>query len=208
MSVAWSGETGGPIIAAAALAIAFLARLDARKSARAASATADEARRARVVAEESLALERQRSHREITDYAAQVAPRWEATDPDERGFFSSDGEYLTGGFRNAGLHGARIIVAALDVAGPRAPVQTRCDGPASGGWEDHPHVPPGAVLRLRCELAGLPIDSNARPMLYIDCEAPRLSHPPFGVTVELLRQPDDARGHRWRVGAVREDVRA
>lgn len=52
------------------------------------------------------------------------------------------------------------------------------------------------------------MESDARPMLYIDYEAPGLSHPPFGVTVELLRQPADARGHlRWRVGAVRYDVR-
>jgi hypothetical protein len=205
----WDGNTWGPLIAAAALVVAFLARLDARKSANAAAETARQARRSTELAEEGLALERQRSHREIGDYAQRVAPRWEPTEPDERGFFVSDGEHLSGALRNTGLHGASIIDAALDVAGARAQVQTRCDGSASGGWESHPHVPPGAVLQMRCELEGLPIMSDARPMLYIDYDAPGLNHPPFGVTAELLRQQEDVRGRaRWRLGAMREDIRA
>jgi hypothetical protein len=205
----WTAETWGPVIAAAATIVAVLAAASAWKSARAAADTAEEARRGRLIAEQSLALERERSHREVADYTERVAPRWQATELDERGYFSSDGSHLEGSLRNGGLHGARILLAVLDMAGPRAAVQTRCDGTASGGWEEHPDVPPGSVLQLRCDLDGLPISGDARPMLYMDYEAPGLNHPPFGVTVELLRQRSDARGHtRWRVGAVRNDVRA
>lgn len=36
----------------------------------------------------SVAIERERSHREVADYAERVAPRWEAVKSDHRGLLS------------------------------------------------------------------------------------------------------------------------
>jgi hypothetical protein len=196
------------VIAAVGVVVATLARFDARKAAKAAVDTAELARQATDIAEQGLMLERERSHREIADYTERVAPRWEATEPDERGYFRTDGSHLVGSLRNSGLHGARILVAALDVAGPRAAVQTRCPDSDIEGWDDEPHVPPGSLLELRCDLTGLPIEGGARPMLYMDYDAPGLNHPMFGVTVELLRRPAGPDGlAQWRVGAIKNDLR-
>ena len=196
-------------ISAVGVIVALLARFDARRAAKAAQDMADLARQSTQIAEQGLALERERSHREITDYTERVAPRWEATEPDERGLFRTEGSYLVGGLRNTGLHGARILLAALDVAAPRVPVETRCPDTGDGEWEDEPHVPPGSVLELRCDVAELPMDGGARPTLYMDYDAPGLNHPEFGVTIELLRRPAGVGGGpQWKVGAVRSDLRA
>ncbi|MDP8910102.1 MAG: hypothetical protein M3N47_13530 [Chloroflexota bacterium] len=201
--LAWDASTWIVVVAAGALVVAIAVALP-WKRATAPGRSAEEARRSREIAEESLALERQRSHREIADYTERVAPRWEATEPDQRGYFHSDGSQLEGALRNAGLHGARVLLAVLDVGRPRVRMQTRCDG----DWEDQPHVPPGSVLQLRCELDGVRLDGGARPMLYMDYDAPGLDRPGFGVTVELLASGGDHRGRRaWRVGAIRPDVR-
>jgi hypothetical protein len=207
----WGSATWAVVIAGAAFVVAGLSAAfawtearAARRSASAAEVSADEARRSREVAEQALALDRERNHREIADYTERVAPRWEAAESDQRGYFSSDGSQLEGSLRNAGLHGASITVAVLDVGSPRVRMQTRC----GSDWEDHPHVSPGAVLELRCDVSGVPID-GARPMIYMDYEAPGLNHPAFGVTVELVSKGTDHRGRRiWGVGAVRQDVRA
>lgn len=209
--VGWGSATWAVVIAVGALAVAGVSAAfagteahSARRSASAAEVSAEEARRSREIAEQALAIDRERSHREVADYTERVAPRWETAEPDQRGYFSSDGKQLEGSLRNAGLWGARIAIAALDVGKPRVGMQTRC----GGDWEAHPHVSPGAVLELRCDIAGVPIDGGARPMIYMDYEAPGLNHPAFGVTVELVSKGTDHRGRRiWRVGAVRQDVR-
>jgi hypothetical protein len=69
--------------------------------------------------------------------------------------------------------------------------------------------PRGALLDVRCELDGLPIDGGARPMIYMDYDAPGLNHPLFGVTIELLRKGAGSDGlPRWKIGAIRNDLRA
>lgn len=204
----WTSGTWAVAIATVGVVVAVLARFDARSAAKAARETVELTRTSTQIAEQGLTLERERSHREVADYAERLAPRWEATEDDAQGFFRTNGSYLTGSLRNSGLSGARVLVAVLDVAGPRAAVQTRCAGSDNGAWEDEPHVPPGAVLELRCELAGLPIDGSARPMLYMDYDAPGLNHPMFGVTIELLRRPAGPDGQpQWKVGAVKNDLR-
>ena len=207
----WETETWVAAIAAAALVVSIVAAIFAGVSARQAARSASEARRSNDIAEQSLALERQRGDREVVDYTERIAPRWEAAEPDQRGYFNSNGAQLEGSLRNVGRHSARILGAALDVGPRRTRMQTRC----GGGWEDHPHVPAGAVLELQCDVAPVATDGGegekikARPMIYMDYEAPGLSHPPFGVTIELLDKGTDHRRRRiWRVGAVHQDVRA
>ena len=203
-ALGWDAGTWGIVVAAGALVVAIAAAAFAYTSARAASTSAEEATRSREIAEQALAIDKERSHREIADYTERVAPRWEAAEPDQRGYFHSDGLQLEGALRNVGLHGARILLAVLDVGRPRVRMQARC----ADDWEDQPHVPPGSVLQLRCDLDGVPIDGADRPMLYMDYDAPGLNHPPFGVTVELVSKGTDHRQCRiWKVGATRPDVR-
>jgi hypothetical protein len=203
----WNSETWTPLIAALAVAIATIALIYARRTAKATDAQAAATARATDIAERALAFERQRSHREESDYTERVAPRWEATELDARGEFQSDDASLRGSLRNAGLTGATVVAAALDVGSGRFPMEVRAEGTPNGDWEAHPHVPPGSVLELRCALASS-IRGRSRPMIYMDYEAPGLNHPPFGVTIELVRRPADARGQtRWHVGPIREDLR-
>jgi hypothetical protein len=204
----WSSGTWAVVFSAIGLMVAVAARFDARRAAKAAEESAEQQRRAADLAEQGLSLERERSHREVGDYTERVAPLWEASAEGPDGFFRTDGSHMLGSLRNSGLHGARILVAALDVAGPRAGMQTRCRDSGDDQWQDEPHVPPGSVLELRCDLSGLPINSDARPMVYMDYDAPGLNHPMFGVTIELLRRGVGANGQpQWKVGAIRNDLR-
>lgn len=202
----WTTDAWVAVIAAAALLVSVVAAIVAGVSARHAARSASEAERSNDIAEQLLGLERQRGHREVVDYTERVAPRWEPAKPGTQGYFYFDGSHLQGALRNEGLHAARILLAVMDFGGARVPVQTRVGHDFA--WEDNAQVPPGDVLRLRCDPPGHAIGGDARPTLYVDYEAPDLDHPPFGVTVELLAKGTDHRGHRvWRVGAIRRDVR-
>ncbi len=55
----------------------------------------------------------------------------------------------------------------------------------------------------------MPIDSGARPSIYMAYDAPGLNHPAFGVTIELLRRGSGADDQpQWVVGAIRANLRA
>lgn len=207
--LSWSSGTWAVVFSAIGVIVAIVARLDARRAAKAAEESAEQQRRATDLAEQALSLERERSHREVGAYTERVAPRWEAAAEGADGFFRTDGSCMFGSLRNCGLHGARILVAALDVAGPREGMQTRCRDSGDDRWDGEPHVPPGSVLELRCDLSGLPINGDARPLIYMDYDAPGLNHPMFGVTIELLRTGAGADGRpEWKVEAIRNDLRA
>jgi hypothetical protein len=196
------------VVSAVGLIVAVVARFDARKAAKAAEESAQQQRRSTDLAEQALTLERERSHREAGDYAERVAPRWEAAESGPGGLFHTDGSHIFGSLRNGGLHSARILVAVLDVAGARGAMQTRCRDADDDQWADMPHVPPGSLLDVRCDLSHLPVDGGARPMIYMDYDAPGLDHPLFGATIELLRQGAAADGQpQWRVGTIRNELR-
>ena len=175
--------------------------------------SADAAERSASTQEEALEIERRRAAGERVKAAHEQAPKWESISDGPEGSFRLANGFLEGGLRNAGLTGARIEVVVLDLpSGGRLPVDTRRDPPgvASGGWESHPHIPPGGVVLLRCEVSGGELESDARPSLYMDFSASGLAHVGLlGVTVELLRHGTTADGAlAWKVGRIRPGLLA
>lgn len=131
------------------------------RSAAAAEASASEARRSADAAERSVAaqeemleLERRRAAGERIAQAEGQAPVWEATSDGADALFTLKDGVLEGPLRNAGLVGADIQVAVLDL-------------PFGGGWlsgrgESHParHLAGGKATHISLLVAS----SFCRPM--------------------------------------------
>jgi len=184
----------------------------AEDSAGAARRSADASERSAATQEEALELERHRAAAERFKASEEFAPKWEALSDSSEGLFVLRDGVFAGALRNAGLTGANVHLAVLDLpSGGRMTVSTRREpsGGASGGWESHPHVPPGGVLWLRCEMTSDALSSDARPSIYMDFQATGLAHVgDLGVTLELTREGAAADGAlAWKVGRVRAGLR-
>jgi hypothetical protein len=185
----------------------------ARRSAQHADRAASAAERSADVQQRALELDESRAAREDTQRAEERAPRWEAVALDETGWFKLTGGAFEGALVNAGLSSASIELAVLDTPdGQRHQLQLRREppGPASGGWESSPIIPPGSLLSIRCEGATPGLLTHGRPQLYFDYEAVGVMRTGLlGATVQLLRQSVDAAGAvRWKVGEIQYMVRA
>jgi hypothetical protein len=217
-----SDTTGvaGVIVAVLALLVAGAAVWYARRSARAAEKSAAEAERSASAAERTaeaeegtLELGRRSETRERVRDAEERAPKWEAIADGEEGCFRSRDGVLEGRLRNAGLLGAKIELAVLDLpSGGRLPLTCRREPVAPGwaGWESRPHIPPGGVLALRAEVDPSELVSHARPSIYIDVAVGGQPHLNLvGATVELLASGTAADGSQlWRGGRVRPGLLA
>jgi hypothetical protein len=129
----------------------------AEQSSAQAQRSADAAERSAAAQEERLEMDRRRVAGERVDAAHDLAPRWEAISEGPNGLFTLRDGVLTGGLRNAGLHGAEVELVVLDLpSGGRLPMQTRREPlrPSPHTWEARPHVAPGGILMLTCEIPG------------------------------------------------------
>src|ERR1044072_3664994 len=88
--------------------------------------------------------------------------------------------------------------------------QTGEPRPSPHTWEAHPHVPPGGILMLTCEIPEDEPQSEARTSIYIDFQASGLVHVGLlGVTIELLNHGTaDGPSVAWKVGRVRPGLLA
>lgn len=152
--------------------------------------------------EEALEVERRRDQRERIEALQEQAPRWEAYEEGEAGYFISDGRELVGHLRNVGQHIAKVTMARLDLDGQVSTFAIKCDPPhGGGGYIATATVPPGSVMSMRCDVTGMQFNGTARPSIYMDFTGLGSVAGDLGVTIPLLRTGEDPRGHaQWRIG--------
>ena len=202
--IGWSAETWAIVVGAVGVAVPvviyLLDRLHPRSTSDPIATAATE--RENELRAEALEVERRREKLERIEALKEQAPRWEAHEDGEAGYFISDDRELTGQLRNVGLQIARVTFARLDLDGQVAPFSLKCDPPQGGaGYVATATVPPGSVMSLRCDVSGMPLDGLDRPNIYMDFTALGALAGDLGVTIPLLRTGEDPRGHpRWRLG--------
>lgn len=194
------------IVSLIAIVVSVASVLVARRSALAAERSAD-------IQQTALDLEKNRHARERVKHAEERTPVWTEADDGEPGYFTWNGSLLEGILLNTGLSAAAIDLAVLDLpTGGRSQLETRVDpaGQVDGGWSSRPIIPPGAMMRVQCDMSQADATSPGRPSIYMDYTATGVAQSgPLGATIELLRTGEDAAGHpRWRIGDVKYAVRA
>lgn len=212
-------EAWAILISAVALLVSVAGVIQAGRSARAAEQSEHHAARSANAAERSadtqqsaLEIDQRRRAEEEQQRAEQRQPRWEAVSEGQGDHFAWHAGRLEGGLLNSGLSGATIEFAVVDTPdGQRHKLATLLEpsGSVSGGWEDHPTVQPGAVLRLR-SLHRINSVGPGTPMLYLEYSALGLpGADSLGVTIELRRTGEDPRGaYLFRVGEPKYMLRA
>jgi hypothetical protein len=155
--------------------------------------------------EEAAEQERQRAARERMQILRERDPEWEPAEDGPAGYFTSDSSELVGALRNVGLHIAKVTGAYLDFDGQRSTFAVKCDpAQGGGGYIATATVPPQAVMSMRCDVRGMRLDGLARPSIYIDFEGLGGVTGDLGVTIPLLRNAEDPRGHAlWKLGTPR-----
>lgn len=200
----WSAETWAIVVASVGVAVTVILYLVDRFRPRSTTdpAVIAAAERENELREEALEVERRRDQREGIAALKEHAPRWEAYEEGEAGYFISDGRELVGHLRNVGQHIAEVTVARLDLDGQVSAFAIKCDPPqGGGGYIATATVPPGSVMSMRCDVTGMALHGTARPSIYMDFTSIGSVTGALGVTIPLLRTGEDPRGHaQWRVG--------
>jgi hypothetical protein len=200
----WSTGTWAVVVAAVGVAMTVVIYLVDRFRPRSTSdpAVIAAAERENELRAEALEVERRRDQRERIEALMEQAPRWEAHEKGEAGYFTSDGRELVGRLRNVGQHVAQVNLARLDVDGQVATFALTCDPRhGGGGYIAEATVTPGSVMSMRCDITGMSLSGTARPSIYMDFTGLGSVTGELGVTIPLLRTGEDPRGHaRWRIG--------